>query len=47
LLDGLARVLGTAHAEQIALWRSRITKTIDREARRELEEHRARDERFE
>jgi hypothetical protein len=47
LLDGLARLLGPEHAEQIALWRSRITKTIDREARRELEEHRARDERFE
>lgn len=47
LLDGLARVLGPEHAEQVALWRSQITKTMDREARRELEEHRARDERFE
>ena len=47
LLDGLARALGPAHAEQVARWRSEIDKTIDRETRRELEEHRNRDERFE
>lgn len=47
LLDDLAHVLGPEHAAQVTLWRSQITKTIDREARRELEEHRARDERFE
>lgn len=47
LLDGLARVLGPAHAEQIALWTSQIIKVMDREARRELEEHRAQEERFE
>ena len=47
LLDELAHVLGPEHAEQVTVWRSQITKTIDREARRELEEHRARDERFE
>ena len=47
LLDALASLLGTEHAEQIAAWRSQITKTIEREARRELEEHRANNERFE
>ncbi|WP_150813109.1 LexA family protein [Pseudomonas fluorescens] len=47
LLDELARVLGPAHAEQIALWRSHHAQVVDREVRRELEEHRARDERFE
>ncbi|WP_124325941.1 hypothetical protein [Pseudomonas chlororaphis] len=47
LLDDLARALGPEHAAQVTLWRSQITKTIDREARRELEEHRTRDERFE
>lgn len=47
LLEDLAHVLGPEHAEQVALWRSQITKTMDREARRELDEHRARDERFE
>ncbi|BBN52752.1 hypothetical protein TRE132_08770 [Pseudomonas chlororaphis subsp. aurantiaca] len=47
LLDDLAHALGSEHASQVTLWRSQITKTIDREARRELEEHRARDERFE
>ncbi|RYG57387.1 MAG: hypothetical protein EON56_02590 [Alphaproteobacteria bacterium] len=47
LLDALARELGAMHAEQIELWRSQIIRIMDREARRELEEHRARDERFE
>lgn len=47
LLDGLALALGPEHVEQIAVWRNQITKTMEREARRELEEHRARDERFE
>jgi hypothetical protein len=47
LLDELALVLGAEHADQIAAWRNRITKTIEREARRELDEHRASNERFE
>ena len=47
LLDELARVLGSGHAEQIATWRSQITKTMEREARREMEEHRTSNERFE
>jgi hypothetical protein len=47
LLDELADVLGPDHAAQVTAWRSQITKTIEREARRELEEHRTRDERFE
>lgn len=47
LLDDLERLLGIEYIEQVALWRSQITRTIDREARRELEEYRARDERFE
>jgi len=40
-------MLEPEHTEQIAAWRSQITKTIEREARRELEEHRANNERFE
>jgi len=47
LLDALASMLGPEHAEHIAAWRSQIAKTIEREARRELEEHRANNERFE
>jgi len=47
LLDALASMLEPEHTEQIAAWRSQITKTIEREARRELEEHRANNERFE
>ncbi|MGV8564671.1 LexA family protein [Pseudomonas aeruginosa] len=47
LLDELARMLGAAHAEQVAIWRSQITKTMERELRRELEDHRINSERFE
>ncbi len=47
LLEQLEKALGPDHSEQVSAWRSQIVKTIDREARRELEEHRARDERFE
>lgn len=47
LLDDLARALGPEHAEQIAVWKNQINKTMEREARRELEEHRANNERFE
>jgi hypothetical protein len=47
LLDELASMLGPEHAGQIAAWRSQITKAMEREARRELEEHRANNERFE
>ncbi|TAM48876.1 MAG: hypothetical protein EPN57_27065 [Paraburkholderia sp.] len=47
LLDQLAAVLGLEHADQIARWRSNLTQTMERETRRELDEHRARNERFE
>ncbi len=47
LLHELSRLLGPEPAEQIEFWRSQLIKTMDREARRELEDHRARDERFE
>jgi len=47
LLDELAALLGAEHSEQIALWRSHITKIADREAGRELDEHQARNESFE
>jgi hypothetical protein len=47
LLDELARVLGPAHEGQIMIWRGKINRTIERETRRELDEHRASNERFE
>ncbi|MFC5741551.1 hypothetical protein [Dyella tabacisoli] len=47
LLDELASVLGPIHTEQLATWRSKINRTIEREMRRELDEHRASNERFE
>lgn len=47
LLDQLADVLGSEHEDRLARWRSNVTQTIEREARRELEEHRTRNERFE
>lgn len=47
LLGQLEHVLGQEYADEVAGWRCNINKSIDREARRELEEHQARDERFE
>ncbi|NIK52030.1 LexA family protein [Xanthomonas arboricola] len=47
LLDQLSRLLGPGHDEQVITWKQSITEVMDREARRELEEHRSRDERFE
>ena len=47
LLDELAELLGPEHSEQITIWRSNINKIVDREYRRELEEHQARNETFE
>jgi hypothetical protein len=47
LLDQLERELGPEHSERLAELRSDFEKLADREARRELEEHRMRDERFE
>lgn len=47
LLDQLAQVLGSEHAQQIATWREQFAMKIDWEARQELEEHRASNERFE
>lgn len=47
LLNQLADVLGSEHVDQIAHWRSNITQMMEREARRELDEHRTSNERFE
>lgn len=47
LLDQLADAIGPENANAVASWRSRVMVTIDRETRRELEEHKARNERFE
>ncbi|UKE47063.1 LexA family protein [Xanthomonas cerealis] len=47
LLDQLSQLLGPGHDGQVAEWKQNITDLMDREARRELEEHRSRDERFE
>ena len=47
LLDQLAEILGPEHADTCALWRNNAMKAIEREAQRELEEHRASNERFE
>jgi hypothetical protein len=47
LLDQLANALGPEHANSVAGWRSQVMLILDRESRRELDEYRARDERFE
>lgn len=47
LLDQLEELLGPGHEEKILAWRRNIAEVMEREARRELEEHRSRDERFE
>jgi len=47
LLDELADLLGTEHTNQVAQWRGNVAQTMEREARRELEEHRIRNEKFE
>lgn len=47
LLDELADVLGPEHADTIAGWRSGLMLRLDHETRRELEAHRADNERFE
>ncbi|WP_088887635.1 hypothetical protein [Diaphorobacter nitroreducens] len=47
LLDQLTDALGPENANAVASWRSRVLLTIDRETRRELEAHKARNERFE
>ncbi|WP_176059552.1 hypothetical protein [Paraburkholderia sp. BCC1876] len=47
LLDKFAEVLGPEHADQVARWRNNLTQVIEREALRELNEHRAQNERFE
>lgn len=47
LLDQLGDALGSENGDVVASWRSRVMLTIDREMRRELEEHQARNERFE
>jgi len=47
LLDELAQALGPEHADEVAGWRSQVMLRLNREVRRELEEHRARNERFE
>jgi len=47
LLDQLGEILGPDHERQVANWRRNVMERIDREARRELENHRWRNERFE
>lgn len=47
LIDELEIALGPAHAAQVDFWRNDLLRAIDREARRELDEYRIRDERFE
>jgi hypothetical protein len=47
LFDELAHALGPEHADRVAAWRSQVMLRLDREVRRELEEHRAHNERFE
>lgn len=47
LLDQLTDALGPENVNVVASWRSHLMLTIDRETRRELEEHKARSERFE
>jgi len=47
LLDQLGDLLGPEHLSQVAVWRRKVMDIIEHEARRELEEHRWRDERFE
>jgi hypothetical protein len=47
LLDDLEQLVGLGHEAEIVQWRRSITDVMEREARRELEEHRTRNERFE
>jgi hypothetical protein len=47
LLDDLNRMVGPGHEAEIVQWRRHITEVMEQEARRELEEHRSRNERFE
>jgi hypothetical protein len=47
LLEELEKLVGPGHEAEIAQWRRHITEVMEREARRELEEHRSRNERFE
>jgi len=47
LLDQLAEALGPENANAVASWRSSVMLTIDRETRREFEQHQERSERFE
>ena len=47
LLDDLEQLVGPGHEAEIAQWHRNITKVIERETRREVEEHRSRNERFE
>jgi hypothetical protein len=47
LLDQLEELLGSGHKAEVVVWRRNITEVMEREARRELEEHRSRNERFE
>lgn len=47
LLDQLTDILGPKYLETVATWRSRLMLTIEREVRRDREEYRSRNERFE
>lgn len=47
LLDELEQLVGPGYEVEIAQWRRNVTEVMEREARRELDEHRLRNERFE
>lgn len=47
LLDELAQALGPEHKARVAGWRRQVMLRLEREAQRELQEHRAHNERFE
>jgi hypothetical protein len=47
LFDELVSALGPQHADQISTWKEQLALQMERESRRELEEHRSQNERFE
>lgn len=47
LLDALADILGPEKTSDVERWKSNAQRALEREVRRELEEYRARNERFE
>lgn len=47
LLDALADILGPEKTPDIERWKSSASQALEREVRRELDEYRVRNERFE